>query len=141
MRYGTTQGAFYDYGEQGKFNIRVSIWGYVRFPGRYVVPNGSTVTDLLSYAGGPTPEAFTDEIRHYIMKEDSTFSVQIINYKDLLNNDGHDNYRIDIEKSTQLTPGDFIAVPGTERMYFKDWIGVTMSFISIIISVAILIFK
>jgi hypothetical protein len=131
-------GAFYDFSEQNKLNIRVSILGYVRFPGRYVIPNGSTIIDLLSYAGGPTPEAFLDEIGYFHMKEDSSYSISKIDYEGLLKVSSKLTNR---EKTIQLTPGDIITVPGTQKMYFKDWFSSILSLVSVLVSLSILLFK
>ncbi|NWF90113.1 MAG: SLBB domain-containing protein, partial [Ignavibacteriaceae bacterium] len=43
----------YDFSDEGAVNIKVSVWGYVARPGKYIVPDYTTVSDLLSYAGGP----------------------------------------------------------------------------------------
>ena len=40
------QGAFYDYSDPGGLNIRVSVWGYVKYPGRYPGCSGSSKTLL-----------------------------------------------------------------------------------------------
>ena len=47
------QGGYYNYGDKDRVNIEVNIWGYVKFPGKYLIPKGSTVMDLISYSGGP----------------------------------------------------------------------------------------
>ncbi|MBK6680960.1 MAG: hypothetical protein IPG53_13505 [Ignavibacteriales bacterium] len=48
-----TGGAFYDYSDPDKINISVSALGYVKFPGKDLVPEGTNVLDLLTFAGGP----------------------------------------------------------------------------------------
>ena len=58
-------GAFYNYAQKNKVNIEVNIWGYVKNPGKYLVPKGVTVQGLISYAGGPLVDANLDEIRLY----------------------------------------------------------------------------
>ncbi|MGE9290604.1 MAG: SLBB domain-containing protein [Puniceicoccales bacterium] len=40
-----------------KAQVRVSISGSVRFPGTYIFPSGSRITDLISAAGGLLPDA------------------------------------------------------------------------------------
>ncbi|MBC2603334.1 SLBB domain-containing protein [Puniceicoccus vermicola] len=40
-----------------KAQVRVSISGSVRFPGTYIFPSGSRITDLISAAGGVLPDA------------------------------------------------------------------------------------
>jgi len=46
------QGAYYDYSDPGGLNIKVSVWGYVKYPGRYIIPDKSVINDLISYSGG-----------------------------------------------------------------------------------------
>ena len=52
-----SQGGFFDYSDPEAVNIKVSVWGFVKYPGKYVIPEYSNLSDLLSYAGGPTDEA------------------------------------------------------------------------------------
>ena len=47
------QGAFFDYSDPESVNIKVSVWGFVKYPGKYIIPHYSNAYDLLSYAGGP----------------------------------------------------------------------------------------
>ena len=54
---------FFDYSDPEAINITVSVWGYVRYPGKYLVPNYSSVKDLISYAGGPTEESNLEDLR------------------------------------------------------------------------------
>jgi hypothetical protein len=48
-----TGGAFYDYSDPDKLNIPVSALGYVKFPGKYLVPDGTNVLDLLTLPEDP----------------------------------------------------------------------------------------
>jgi len=32
------QGGYYNFSDKDKVNIEVSIWGYVKFPGKYLIP-------------------------------------------------------------------------------------------------------
>ena len=51
------KGAQYDYSDADAINIKVLVWGYVQFPGQYIIPSTSSVNDLLALAGGPLPDA------------------------------------------------------------------------------------
>ena len=55
----------YDFSDVGAVNIRVSVWGYVARPGKYIVPDYTTVSDLLSFAGGPNQNAEMDDLFYY----------------------------------------------------------------------------
>jgi len=49
----TLGGAFYDFSTNSGCDLTVSVWGYVRNPGRYRVPCETNLIDLLSFCGGP----------------------------------------------------------------------------------------
>lgn len=131
-----TQGGFYDYSDPKTVNFTVSVWGYVKFPGRYLVPISTSVADLLSYAGGPLTTAELDNLRIY--RKDTAKGDNLIkfNYNDLLWED-------DIKFSKRFVPdlqaNDILMVPGTERYFFKDWLSIFLSFLSAVSTVVILI--
>ncbi|MEM6336500.1 MAG: SLBB domain-containing protein [Bacteroidota bacterium] len=50
-RYG--QAAVYKYAEQGDVTVAINVWGTVRNPGLYELPEGATLNDVVSMAGGP----------------------------------------------------------------------------------------
>ena len=78
------QGGLYDYSDPTSVNMKVAVWGFMRYPGRYIVPVNTTVADLLSYAGGPFDDANLEDIRLYRVMEDSTQIMMKIDYNDLL---------------------------------------------------------
>ncbi len=45
--------SYYNYAEPGDVTILVNVWGTVRNPGLYEVPQGTAMSTLLSVAGGP----------------------------------------------------------------------------------------
>ncbi|MDA0690232.1 MAG: SLBB domain-containing protein, partial [Proteobacteria bacterium] len=47
------QAAYYNYTESGDVTIKVHVWGAVRFAGLYEIPRGTTLSGLVSLAGGP----------------------------------------------------------------------------------------
>jgi len=135
-KIGFTQGGFFDCSDPSSVNIKVSIWGFVRFPGKYVIPVYSKVNDLISYAGGPTDEARLEEMR--IVRTDTAASKQIIynlNFKDFLM-----DQNVDLDNSVQsLKAGDVLLVSGSPRFYLKDYIGIALSVVSVLISFTILV--
>ncbi len=130
-----SQSAFYDLSDPESINIKVSVWGFVRFPGRYVVPIYSTAVDLLSYAGGPSDAANLEELRIFRLNEDSIDTMIKFNYNDLLWNENLSK----VIRAPQLKAGDIFLVPGEPRLYFKDYLSITLSVTSTLISLAILI--
>ena len=129
------RGGKYDYSESNAINIKVLVWGYVEFPGQYIIPSTSTVNDLLALAGGPLPDAHLDELRLFRIKPDSSQEMIKFNYNDLLWNDNLNN-RINIPV---LNAGDVLLVPGSPRYYLRDYLGLTLSIITTLSSVAVLL--
>ncbi|HEX2867873.1 MAG TPA: SLBB domain-containing protein [Ignavibacteriales bacterium] len=131
-----TQGGFFDYSDPEAVNIKVSVWGFVRYPGRYLVPSYVNVRDLLSYAGGPTDEAHLDDLRLFRVNADSSQSLIKFNYDDLL---WGEKLTKDKEKIPNLTVGDVLLVPGAPRFYFRDYFSMGLSVFSALISLGILV--
>jgi protein involved in polysaccharide export with SLBB domain len=130
-----SQGGFFDYSDPESVNIKVSVWGFVKYPGKYIIPYYSNAFDLLSYAGGPSENANLDDIRIFRINEDSSQVFIDLNYKDFLW-----NKELTSEKTApRINMGDILLVPGEERLYFKDYFTLTLSVLSVLISLAILI--
>ncbi len=135
-QFRNNQSGFYDLSDPEAMNIKVSVWGYVRFPGRYLVPSYINVRDLLSYAGGPTDDAFLNDLRIYRVLEDSTQVLYKFNYNDLM-------YSPELTTKKEIVPdlrvGDLLIIPGEPKLYYKDYFSMTLSVISTLISLSILI--
>jgi hypothetical protein len=128
-------GAFYDYSDPEAVNIKVSIWGFVKYPGKYIIPYYSNAYDLLSYSGGPEDDANLDELRIFRISKDSVQSFIKLDYNDFLWNEN-----LTSEKAApQLIAGDILLVPGEDRLYFRDYLSLSLSIFSVLISLAILI--
>ncbi|MBM3713074.1 MAG: hypothetical protein FJW56_06520 [Actinobacteria bacterium] len=142
FRYNPS-GAFYDYSDPRYVNISVSIWGYVRFPGKYFVPEQTKLIDLISYAGGPSPDAFLDDVRllknvssesHTSLRESG--SITKFDLRQLMENDGP---KVELNKIPRLNAGDIILIPGEPKLYFRDYTSLVLSITSTLISLAILV--
>lgn len=57
------RGALYYLGDQDELLIKVNIWGFVQKPGQYMVPNGTDLISLISFAGGPREQAKLKSIK------------------------------------------------------------------------------
>lgn len=99
--------------------IPVNIWGFVKNPGQYMVPNNTDLISLLSYAGGPTESAKLSTIR--IVRNDLK--------------EGNKVWKINVDKFLEkgdlrlipvLKPGDTIIVKGTTY----HWITKSLDFLS-----------
>ena len=127
---------FFDYSDPEAINITVSVWGYVRYPGKYLVPNYSSVKDLISYSGGPTENSNLGDLRLYKVLKDSTKIMFKFDYNDLLWGEKLDQKK---EALPKLEVGDILVVPGEPRMFFRDYFTMTLSVVSTLISLSILI--
>ncbi|MFC2084412.1 SLBB domain-containing protein [Bacteroidota bacterium] len=128
-------GAFYDFSDPSTLNMKIAVWGYVSYPGRYIIPAFSDVRDLISYAGGPTVDADLDELKLYRKSDDSTSVVLNLDFKDIIWDSG-----VKFTKSMfPLKAGDILVVPGNPRLFFRDYFLMTTSIISTLISIVLLI--
>ena len=129
-------GALYDYSDPDGINIKVMVWGYVKFPGQYIIPSASSVNDLLSLVGGPTQEANIDELKLFRINPDSTQTIVKFNYSDLLWNNSDLSVPLKIPK---LHAGDILLVPGSPKWFLKDYLGLVLSIVSTVASIATLL--
>lgn len=132
----TQQTGYFDLSDPESVNIKVSIWGFVRYPGKYIIPIYSTITDLLSFAGGPTDAAHLDDLRIYRVFEDSSQTLLKVDYNDIMYENNLDRK---YKKMPNLVAGDILVVPGSPRLYTRDQVGIWVSVLSALISLSILI--
>src|ERR1035437_3843905 len=129
-------GALYDYSNPDGINIKVMVWGYVQFPGQYIIPIASGVNELLSLAGGPTQDANIDDLKLFRINPDSSQTIVKFNYSDLLKN----NHDLPLSlKIPQLHAGDILLVPGSPKWFLKDYLGLVLSIVSTVASIATLL--
>ncbi len=132
------RGGMYDYSDPETLNMKVAVWGFVKYPGKYIVPINTSVNDLLSYAGGPTDDANLDDLRLYRVMPDSTQHLFSFNFNDLL---WADKLEQSQRKIPKLQGSDLLVVPGSPRLYFKDWFRLGLSIFTSVISLALLIIR
>lgn len=103
----------YYIGTEKELMIRVHIWGGVNKPGEYTIPDGSTVLDLLSIAGGPTDDASLNNviITH---KENRLPHIIIVDIKAYLEKKNENEYK----QPSVLFPGDIVRV---KKNYWYKW--------------------
>lgn len=138
--YLSQQGGFYNYGDKDGVNIYVNIWGYVKFPGKYLIPKGSSLVDLISYGGGPLTDATLEDIRLFRPKNDSLGiykdEFKKINYNDLVWEE-----KVDVVKNKVLSvllPGDVVILTGEPRYFGRDNLNLILAISSVLISLGIL---
>lgn len=120
----------YSFQRDSRLLIEVHVWGEVNRPGLHRVPDGSTVLDAISLAGGPTQYASVSKVRLTHAGNDSRRSQKI----DI------DRYAQGSEGSQPpvLRPGDMITVPRNARFFWKDAVQL-LADIAIIVNVYYLI--
>jgi Na+-transporting methylmalonyl-CoA/oxaloacetate decarboxylase gamma subunit len=129
----TMSGSLFNYADKNKVNIEVNIWGFVKNPGKYIIPKGSTVQDLISYAGGPTIETKLEEIRLYRPKNDSLGITEDkiinLNYDDFLWSETVNTKKL---INPVLEAGDILVFPGGPKYFFRDNIYLVSSFLTVL---------
>ncbi len=133
---GQRYGAYYDYGDQEAVNIKVAVWGWVKYPGKYNIPDYTSVAELISYAGGPTDDSDLEHLRIYRIDENNKQKMIMFDYNDLM---WEDQLEYRHRRVPSLKPGDVLIVPGTPRLYFRDWFSIGLSVFSALIQLTILI--
>lgn len=137
--YGTSnyrqQGGVYDYSDPNGVNIKVQIWGYVRFPGYYIVPARISVNDFISFGGGPNEDATLSDIRVLKTQADSSFIIVKYNYNDFM---WEETLKTKIY-SVRLQAGDIVVVPGEPRYFARQDVSFYMSIVTGLASIAALI--
>jgi protein involved in polysaccharide export with SLBB domain len=130
-------GGLYDFSDPNKVNIKVQLWGYVRFPGYYILPAGISVNELISFAGGPTEDAILEDIRVTKIKPGAKTIMFKYNYNDLMWSDNLDtqiNY-------VPIEAGDIVVIPGEPRYFGRENFQFFFSIFSTLATLAILIYS
>ncbi len=130
-----TLGAYYDYSDPSSVNIKVQLWGYVKYPGYYIIPARSTINELISLAGGPNEQAILDDIRIIKTQQDSSIVMLRYNYNELM---WEDDLKTGI-KFVRLQAGDIVVVPGEPRYFLRENISYYLSIVTTLASLAALI--
>jgi hypothetical protein len=130
---------YFNYSDKDKVNFEVSVWGFVRSPGKYLIPTGTTFIDIISLSGGPLSEAKLNDIRVVRLKNDSLNikedKVIVLNYGDFLQDEKIQNVS---KTNPVLLPGDIILVPGIQKSTFRENFSLILTAVTTITSVAVL---
>jgi len=131
----TTTGALYDYSDPNAVNIKVQLWGYVKFSGYFIVPAGTSLNELLSLAGGATEDATLTDIRVVKMREGSQTTMLKYDYNDLV-------WEQNINKQInyiRLDAGDIVVIPGEPRYFVREDIAFYLGVLTALASITALI--
>jgi hypothetical protein len=126
----------FDLSDPTGVNIEVNLWGFVRYPGRYIVPLNTTFLDVMSYAGGPLENSNLKEIRILRNSADSKSEIIKLDYEDLL---WEENISVKPRLNPVLKAGDVILILEEKRYTFRENISFYLPILSAIVSVATLI--
>jgi hypothetical protein len=114
---------YYNYSDPGKINIEITVLGGVRNPGRYLIPEGTNVIELLSLSGGIINEETSDNIK---LIRSATQSGRLSDNK-IITLDYKAIFKDEELKSVNkpnplLLHGDILVVPITsERTFWDDF--------------------
>ncbi len=97
--------------DAAKLKINTYIWGQVRNPGLYIVPDDTDLLTLLSLAGGPSEDAKLTKVRIIRPTEDGE-RVIWVNIKKYLETGNEKMIPV-------LKPGDTVVVSGTVYYAFS----------------------
>jgi hypothetical protein len=129
------QGGLFDYSNPTAINIKVQLWGYVRYPGYYIVPAGISINELISFAGGPLQDANLDDVRVTKIKEGMETKILKYDYNDMV-------YEEEIKseiKFVRLEAGDIVVVPGEPRYFVREDIAFYLGIVTTLASLTALI--
>jgi hypothetical protein len=110
--------------------IEVHVWGEVNKPGSYQVPDGSTLLDVISVAGGPTQYAALTRVR-LSHAPGTAPRIQTIDLDRYLT-------RERAVLPPVMKPGDAVLVPRNARFFWKDAVSLIAD-IALIVNVYYLI--
>jgi hypothetical protein len=110
--------------------IEVHVWGEVNKPGSYQVPDGSTMLDVMSAAGGPTQYAALSRVRLSHPPGQSP-RIQTVDLNRYLT-------REQAVLPPVLKPGDAVLVPRNARFFWKDAVALIAD-VAVIVNVYYLI--
>ncbi len=128
--------------EPGEIADTLSLWGDVTAPGRYIVPRGTTVPELISYARGPislrTGETTLDwsqvrlEIAISRFNEDLALE-EVFNFSYRYNEPMPQELR-----EFRLRSDDMVSLQVRRRPIFKDYVEVVAPAVTLLLSVILI---
>jgi hypothetical protein len=131
---------YFNYSDPDKINIEVIVLGGVRNPGKYLIPKGTTVIDILGLAGNMLREETADNIkliRNAMQGEKLTDNnVITLKYRDLFKDDPLTSVN---KYNPVLIPGDILIIPIPPTKTFWDYVLDVSTLITPFVSIATLI--
>lgn len=122
----------YDFSDPGTVNIKVAVWGYVSRPGKYIVPEYTTVSDLLSFAGGPNRDSELEDLRIYRTLDNGKEEMIKFSYNDIM---WEDNLSAKSRFTPVLHASDILVIPGSPKLFWTDWFSIGMQIFSVALTI------
>ncbi|MBN1632767.1 MAG: SLBB domain-containing protein [Ignavibacteria bacterium] len=105
---------YYNYSDKDKGAIEVIVWGGVKNPGMYLIPEGTSLMELISYTGGAADDRIFENFKFIRTKDKNpelkTDTVIVINYRDFFVYDKKKSDSLSKPNPTLLA-GDLIVFP------------------------------
>ena len=128
----STRSGLYDFSDPGTVNIKVAVWGYVSRPGKYIVPEYTTVSDLLSFAGGPNRDSELEDLRIYRTLNDGKEEMIKFSYNDIM-------WENNLSAKGRFTPvlqaSDILVIPGSPKLFWTDWFSIGIQIFSVALTI------
>ncbi|HRE41325.1 MAG TPA: hypothetical protein PLG90_08310 [Ignavibacteria bacterium] len=129
----------YDYSNIKKVNFEVIVWGGVTNPGKYIVPEGTTLIDIISFSGIKSSEKLFGDIKLLRPKKGvnniTSNEIKSYNLEKIFSKD-QNSYSID---NPLLQPGDMLIFKFEPEKTFFDYVKDVLLFVTPIASLAALI--
>jgi hypothetical protein len=131
---------YFNYSDPDKTNIEILVLGGVKNPGKYLVPEGTTVIDILSLSGNLIREETADNIKliRNAQKEGKLTDNNIISlsYRDLF----RDEPLKSVNKSNPvLIAGDILIIPINPEKTFWDYFLIVSGVVTPLVAIGTLI--
>lgn len=111
----------YYFARPNDLTIIVNVVGFVQRPGRYEIASTIDLINLISLAGGPSPDGALDKVTiTRIMKQGEKVLRKDLHF-DL------ENYKMMNDDDLVLSPGDVVNIDRTAWSSFRDGFGVVVS--------------
>jgi protein involved in polysaccharide export with SLBB domain len=122
----------YIVGISGDLEIQIHVWGEVKKPGLYQVPDGTDLLEVLSAAGGPTEYANLSKVRVTRKAvEDRAAGVIRYDLSDYLDDPA-------LLAPPTLRPGDVVRIPRNTKFAWREGVRIVAEIASVITAVYII---
>jgi len=128
-------GHYFNFSDKNKVNIEIIVLGLGA--GKYLIPKGTTLFDLLIMAGGTSEYIMEDiKILRFSSESPKMKVTEVLKYDDLADLYGNKEDILKTKKNPELKPGDMIIVPqekpGDQSLFY--YIQQTIYFVGTLLS-------